>query len=480
MHTGKNLYNDRATEKAKVISRNKAGARSLENAEAKEKAGDRSLENAEGRGKDIEKGKKVPEMDKSKAKSTDTQKENKVPGKDWNKVQDMDKSKDENKHRNIDKNKDRSESPDKIIDKSREKSGNRKENTHKGRHNFALVVLVFIMLFTIQFATVLFALLMLFILVQTNVITMEWVGNLNTGRVILLVAVVDTAIGLIVVFTATAVPLKPVNNLINQINRLASGDFQARLQFGRILASYPTFAKLTDSFNKMAEELGNTEVLRNDFVNNFSHEFKTPIVSIAGFAKVLKRGNLTREQQLEYLDVIEAESLRLSSIATNVLNLARIENQTILTDVTEFNLSEQIRYCILVLEHKWAPKGLNWKLDFEEHVIRAGEELLKHVWINLIDNAVKFSGEGETIEIRLLDKGDSILVSVIDFGPEIPEESKDKIFRKFYQADESHSSEGSGVGLAVVKRVVELHGGTVRAEKMRGGACFVVELPKIV
>lgn len=367
---------------------------------------------------------------------------------------------------------------EKKKSKESNKEENKLENRQKGKHNFALGVLVFIMLFIIQFTTVLFALLMLFILVQTNVITMEWVGNLNTGRVILLVAVVDTVIGLIVVFTATAIPLKPVNNLINQINRLASGDFQARLQFGRILASYPTFVKLTDSFNKMAEELGNTEVLRNDFVNNFSHEFKTPIVSIAGFAKVLKRGNLTREQQLEYLDVIEAESLRLSSIATNILNLTRIENQTILTDVSEFNLSEQIRYCILLLEHKWAPKGLNWKLDFEEHKIRAGEELLKHVWINLIDNAIKFSGDNETIEIRLLDQGNTITVSVIDFGAEIPKEAMDKIFRKFYQADESHSSEGSGVGLAVVKRVVELHGGTVRADGMEGGACLVVELPK--
>lgn len=374
--------------------------------------------------------------------------------------------------------KNRQKNKDKENNRGKDKLGKRQKNRHKGKHNFALGVLVFLMLFIIQFATVLFVLLMLFVLVQTNVITMEWAGNLNTGRVILLVAIVDTVIGLIVVFTATAVPLKPVNNLINQINRLASGDFQARLQFGRILASYPTFVNLTDSFNKMAEELGNTEVLRNDFVNNFSHEFKTPIVSIAGFAKVLKRGNLTREQQLEYLDVIEAESLRLSSIATNILNLTRIENQTILTDVSEFNLSEQIRYCILVLEHKWVRKGLNWKLDFDEHRIQAGEELLKHVWINLIDNAIKFSGENETIEIRLLDKGNTISVSVIDFGAEIPEEAMDKIFRKFYQADESHSSEGSGVGLAVVKRVVELHGGTVRAENMEGGACFVVELPK--
>jgi len=354
----------------------------------------------------------------------------------------------------------------------------KKKYGHHNKHHFELILLVFAVLFVIQFATVLFALLMLLLLVQTKIITMEWIDVLKPGRVILLLAIVDTFIGLIVVSAATAIPLKPVNNLINQMNRLASGDFRARLQFGRILSSHPTFVELTVSFNKMAEELGSTEELRNDFINNFSHEFKTPIVSIAGFARVLKRGNLTREQQMEYLDVIEAESLRLSSIATNILNLTRIENQSILADQTEFNLSEQIRSCILLLEHKWAPKGLGWKLDFGECQIRAGEELLKQVWINLIDNAVKFSRENETIEIRLADQGDVVAVSVIDFGTEIPEEAGEKIFRKFYQADESHSSEGSGVGLAIVKRVVELHQGSVSAHSGEGVTAFKVELPK--
>lgn len=359
-----------------------------------------------------------------------------------------------------------------------DKHNSKQKNVRKSKHNFALGILVFVMLFIIQFATVLFAILILYLLVLTKVITMEWVGGLNPGRVILLLAIVNTFVGIVVVFTATAIPLKPVSNLINQINRLASGDFQARLQFGRLLASYPTFVELTDSFNKMAEHLGNTEVLRNDFINNFSHEFKTPIVSIAGFAKILKRGNLTREQQMEYLDVIEAESMRLSSIATNILNLTRIENQSILTDVSEFNLSEQIRSCILLLEHKWSPKGLEWKLDFGEYQIRAAEELLKQVWINLIDNAVKFSEENGTIEIRIQDKESMIWVSVINFGVEIPEDAVDKIFRKFYQADESHSSEGNGVGLAIVKRVVELHRGFVAAYSSMGVTAFEVKLPK--
>lgn len=366
-----------------------------------------------------------------------------------------------------------------ILDLNNQKNKKlRKDKKSKGnKHYLSLGLLVFMVLFVIQFATVLVALAGLVVLVQTGVITVEWIENLNTGRMILLLAAVDTFIGFVVVITATTIPLRPVSNLILQMNRLASGDFQARLKFGRLLTSHPAFAELTDSFNKMAEELGNTEMLRNDFINNFSHEFKTPIVSVAGFAKVLKRGGLTPEQQAEYLNIIEAESLRLSYMATNVLNLTRIENQSILTNVSRFNLSEQIRSCILLLEHKWAPKELEWKLDFGELEICGNEELLKQVWINLIDNAVKFSAHGDIVEIRLAQKEQEIRVSVINSGPEIPAEAREKIFNKFYQADESHSSEGNGVGLAIVKRVAQLHGGRALVRSQGGITEFTVELP---
>ncbi len=366
-----------------------------------------------------------------------------------------------------------------ILDLNNQKNKKlRKDKKSKGnKHYLSLGLLVFMVLFVIQFATVLVALAGLVVLVQTGVITVEWIENLNTGRMILLLAAVDTFIGFVVVITATTIPLRPVSNLILQMNRLASGDFQARLKFGRLLTSHPALAELTDSFNKMAEELGNTEMLRNDFINNFSHEFKTPIVSVAGFAKVLKRGGLTPEQQAEYLNIIEAESLRLSYMATNVLNLTRIENQSILTNVSRFNLSEQIRSCILLLEHKWAPKELEWKLDFGELEIWGNEELLKQVWINLIDNAVKFSAHGDIVEIRLAQKEQEIRVSVINSGPEIPAEAREKIFNKFYQADESHSSEGNGVGLAIVKRVAQLHGGRALAQSQGGITEFTVELP---
>jgi signal transduction histidine kinase len=228
----------------------------------------------------------------------------------------------------------------------------------------------------------------------------------------------------------------------------------------------------------MAQELEHTEMLRGDFINNFSHEFKTPIVSIAGFAKLLKKGNLTQGQKDEYLDIIEEESLRLSDMATKVLNMTQIENQTILTDVTTYNLSEQIRSCVLLLEKRWEAKNLELSLEFDEHEISACEELLKQVWINLIDNAIKYSPEYGMIVIKIRQVDETYLVSVANSGEEIPIEKRHKIFGKFYQADESHASPGNGIGLSIVKMVIDLHGGDVSVDCKNGITTFSVKLAK--
>ena len=213
-------------------------------------------------------------------------------------------------------------------------------------------------------------------------------------------------------------------------------------------------------------------------VNNFSHEFKTPIVSIAGFAKLLSREDLTEEQRAAYLRAIEEESMRLSVMATNVLALTKIENQTILTDVSSFNLSEQLRSAVLLLEGKWTKKELELSLDFDEYEIEANEELLREVWINLLDNAVKFSPVGGLVAVTIADLGTTMMVTVSNEGQGIPSEKLSKIFNKFYQADESHATAGNGVGLAIVKRIVELHGGTVCVESEDGEVAFAVTLPK--
>ena len=300
----------------------------------------------------------------------------------------------------------------------------------------------------------------------------------RSHHLILNIMATSIRIGTVLTVIASNLPLRPVNTIINAMNRLASGDYKTRLYFGRLLSRHPTAIEISDSFNNLAEELDKTEILRSDFINNFSHEFKTPIVSIAGFAKLLKYGDLTEEQKADYIDIIEEESMRLSALATNILNLTRVENQTILTGVTEFNLSEQIRNCFLLLESKWTKKNITPEIDFGEYFINANEELMKQVWINLIDNAIKFGEEGTPVRVDITETIDHIFVSITNTGLEIPPELRDKIFRKFYQADESHSSEGNGVGLAVVKKVIKLHNGDITVSSGNHKTVFTVSLPK--
>ena len=301
----------------------------------------------------------------------------------------------------------------------------------------------------------------------------------NSGFAMLIVMLlISVLVGSVVAIGTVKIPLRPFNRLINNIDRLAAGDFTARMHYGKVMGDNPVFQELSESFNAMAEELENTQMLRSDFINNFSHEFKTPIVSIAGFAKLLRRGNLTDAQKEEYLAIIEEESLRLAAMATNVMNLTKVENQTILTDLTTFNLSEQIRACVLLLEEKWSRKELDLDLEFPEYTIRANEELLKQVWINLLDNAIKYSPNYGEIGVRISEGPETLAVTITNYGPDIPKDKVSRIWGKFYQADESHSSEGNGIGLAVVKQVVQLHGGTATVDSGSGSTTFTVELPK--
>ena len=351
----------------------------------------------------------------------------------------------------------------------------RPDEEHRQRLSLTLLLTGLVFLFLLL--TTLVIVVVVLILMRKGVLQLGR-GNLNTTGFVLFLLLISVVAGTAITFAIGRFPLRPVNDIINALNRLAAGDFRTRLSFSRPLAKYPVAKELSDSFNKMAAELESTEMLRSDFINNFSHEFKTPIVSIAGFAKLLKKGRLSAEEELEYLDIIEDESLRLSAMATNVLNLTKVENQTILTGVSRYNLSEQLRNCVLLLENKWSKKNLELNVDFEEHQICANEELLKQVWVNLLDNAIKFTPDDGLIEVAIGEDGNSIAVSVINSGSEIPEENRERIFQKFYQADESHATEGNGIGLAIVQKVVQLHQGKVEVESGKGRTSFTVILPK--
>jgi len=346
------------------------------------------------------------------------------------------------------------------------------------RRHFGLTLLFSLIVFCVILVALLVGMGVVFLLNRLGHYDPAVTGPKYVLQVTLLMGIISLVVGFLVAMLASRIPLKPIHRIIDRMNQLASGDFQARMEFGPPLRDIPSFAELSDSFNTMAKELEGTELLRTDFINNFSHEFKTPIVSIAGFTKLLKRGNLSPEQQAEYLDIIEAESLRLTRMATNVLSLTKIESQTILTETTTFNLSEQIRTCILMYIDKLEQKQLEIQAEFGEHSITAEEELLKQVWINLIGNAVKFSPDWGTVAVEIGEKPDRIVVSVRNSGETIPPEQQKKIFNKFYQADESHASEGNGIGLAIVSRVVELHRGTVEVQSEHGITTFTVILPK--
>lgn len=300
----------------------------------------------------------------------------------------------------------------------------------------------------------------------------------GAGRLIILIALMSVIVNLIFIFFVEKITMKPVKRLITGMGQLSSGDYTARMTVGKPFGHLSVMREVSECFNTMAEELQNTETLRSDFINNFSHEFKTPIVSIAGFAKLLKNSTLSDEEKNEYIDIIEEESMRLSYMATNVLNLTKVENQNILTDISVFNLSEQIRSCVLLLEKKWEKKNLELYMDFDEYMICANEDTLKHIWINLIDNAIKFSADYGILEIDIKQDPTYLYVSITNNGEVIPPEAQDKIWRKFYQGDESHAADGNGIGLAVVKRVVDLHNGTVNVQSENNSTTFTVKLPK--
>ena len=226
---------------------------------------------------------------------------------------------------------------------------------------------------------------------------------------------ISTPIGIVVTMLEGRIILKPICEMLDSMKKLAGGDFKVRIAYAGLLRP-KELREFSDEFNTMAKELGSIEMLRSDFVNTFSHEFKTPIVSLRGFAKLLKENHLTPEEREEYLDIFISESERLSALATNVLNLTKIENQTIITEKSTFDLSEQIRHAILMTESKWSQKGLDLEIDLEDVMFYGNSDLLSQVWFNVLDNAVKFSPLRGKLEVKLYALFDSAALSGRDYG----------------------------------------------------------------
>ncbi|WP_186578498.1 HAMP domain-containing sensor histidine kinase [Aquibacillus kalidii] len=271
---------------------------------------------------------------------------------------------------------------------------------------------------------------------------------------------------------------KPVRKILGAVEKISKGEF------GTQVATHHTkrmneFDEIIAGINKMSDELAKVETLKTDFISNVTHEIKTPLAIIQNYATLQQNESLSDENRIEYAQTISDATKRLSGLVTNILKLNKLENQEIYPKVEEYNISEQLRRSLLSYEEVWNEKNLNITADIEDAIVSCDENLLEIVWNNLISNAIKFTDPGGEITITLKNKIDSIEVKVQDTGCGIDKTTGLHIFDKFYQGDTSHAKEGNGLGLAMVKRVVDILAGDISVESRLGiGSTFIVEIKK--
>ncbi len=302
-------------------------------------------------------------------------------------------------------------------------------------------------------------------------------GQVTVGGALVISYSACILVAISMVLMIRKVFIGPMREVMAAMDKVAKGDFDIRIDLSDAAYRPREIREFADSFNKTSEELSGTEILRKDFINNFSHEFKTPIVSIKGFADLLIEEELPEEDQKEYLTIIRDESQRLADLATNILTLNRIESQAILRDKESVRVDEQIRQSVLVTEQKWKAKNLEFEIDLDEVDYQGNAALLMEVWHNILDNAAKFSPEGDVVGVTLRKKSGEVIASITDHGPGMDEKTKSHIYEQFFQGDTSHRSQGNGLGLAMVHKIVQLHGGTISVDSSPGnGSSFTVVL----
>ncbi|UQZ84103.1 Alkaline phosphatase synthesis sensor protein PhoR [Paenibacillus konkukensis] len=304
------------------------------------------------------------------------------------------------------------------------------------------------------------------------------VFSVGIRRTIQLNLLIVLVVGGAVMAVAARYLVKPLNMLTRATRKLAKGNFNVRLDYTR----NDEIGVLTQSFNEMALELGQLEQMRQDFVSNVSHEIQSPLTSIIGFAKALRSSTIPEAERINYLDIIQSESERLSRLSDNLLKLASLESKHHPFRRTTFRLDEQLRHVAVVCEPLWSAKHIRLELTLPKTMIAGDADLLNQVWMNLLGNSIKFTPEGGSIRIRSESEVSRVKVSFADTGIGIPEGERNKIFQQFYKADRSRTGTtgGSGLGLAIVHNIVSLHKGAIQVESKEGeGTMMTVILPSI-
>ena len=281
-------------------------------------------------------------------------------------------------------------------------------------------------------------------------------------------------VGILVTSQLSKYFFNPIKKLRGAMDQVAEGDFSVRLDDK---STSKEIMEIYTGFNLMAHELSATEILQSDFVSNVSHEFKTPINAIEGYSTLLQDSDNLDENQREYVEKILLNTQRLSSRVGSVLLLSKLENQQIPSHQTQYRLDEQIRQSVVALEPAWEQKDIEFDLELERVSYLGNEPMMRHVWDNLISNAIKFSPAGSTVKLQLTKKPKKLIFTIEDQGPGLTQEAQKHIFDKFFQADNSHKQEGNGLGLALVKRILTIEQGQITAENLPQGGCrFTVTL----
>ena len=268
--------------------------------------------------------------------------------------------------------------------------------------------------------------------------------------------------------------------LIDAMTQISKGNYNVKLEHELEHTKNHPFGKFVKGINDMAIELNELEQMRQEFISNVSHEIQSPLASISGFAKVLKRSELTQTERERYLDIIETESLRLARLSDNLLKLTSIESEHHPFEVKAYRLDQQIRKIILSCEPQWVAKSLVLDVSLEEVEIFADEELLSQAWVNLIHNSIKFTPNGGGLAIGLYRREEQVEVTITDSGIGIREDELDQVFERFYKADKSRNrtAGGSGLGLSITKEIIDMHKGTIFVQsKEADGTTFIITLP---
>ncbi len=272
---------------------------------------------------------------------------------------------------------------------------------------------------------------------------------------------------------------RPVDRILEATHKLTSGDFSARIQPIHRYGREDEFDVIIEDFNRMAQELSGIETLKTDFIANVSHEIKTPLSIIQNYAEAMGSASINADTRKAYSETIVTASRRLTSLVSNILKLSKLENQEIFPQSKWYSLGEQLRCCALGFEDLWEQRGLEFMAEIDETEVFYEENLLEIVWNNLISNAIKFSNHGGIVTVSLKKENDCAVVRISDGGCGMPPDVGEHIFEKFYQGDPSHAAEGSGLGLALVKRVIDIVGGVISVESTIGkGSTFTVQLSK--